>query len=72
MLPKDTRIGLLATITWPIPPAAYGAWERVVTNLANGLVAADPGFNAAFDLEGDGDVDGLDFLQFRARFGTSV
>ena len=41
MLPKDTRIGLLAPITWPIPPAAYGAWERVVTNLANGLVAAD-------------------------------
>jgi glycosyltransferase involved in cell wall biosynthesis len=38
MLPKNTRIGLLAPISWPIPPHSYGAWERVVTNLANGLV----------------------------------
>lgn len=38
MLPKNTRIGLLAPIIWPIPPKSYGAWERVVTNLATGLV----------------------------------
>lgn len=40
MLSKNTRIGLLAPITWPIPPNGYGAWERVVTNLATGLVTA--------------------------------
>ncbi len=38
MLPKDTRIGLLAPITWEIPPQKYGPWELAVTNLANGLV----------------------------------
>ncbi len=37
MLSKQTRIGLLAPITWPIPPEGYGAWERVVANLAKGL-----------------------------------
>lgn len=39
MLPKETRIGLLAPVTWEIPPHAYGPWEKVVTNIARGLVA---------------------------------
>ena len=38
MLPKDTRIGLLAPITRSIPPYSYGPWEKVVYNLASGLV----------------------------------
>jgi glycosyltransferase involved in cell wall biosynthesis len=36
----ETRIGLLAPITWAIPPEGYGPWERVVANLCKGLVAA--------------------------------
>lgn len=39
MLRKDTHIGLLAPITWDIPPLTYGPWEKVVYNLARGLVA---------------------------------
>lgn len=39
MLDKYTRIGLLAPITWSIPPKGYGPWEKVVANLAKGLVA---------------------------------
>lgn len=39
MLTPDTRIGLLAPITWGIPPIGYGPWEKVVTNIARGLVS---------------------------------
>ena len=39
MLKIDTAIGLFAPITWPIPPKGYGPWEKVVTNIARGLVA---------------------------------
>ena len=38
-LPLDTRIGFLAPITWQIPPVGYGPWEKVVTNIARGLVS---------------------------------
>jgi len=40
MLPKNTRIGLLAPVTWSIPPKQYGPWEKVVGLLAKGLVQA--------------------------------
>lgn len=39
MLDRSTRIGLLAPITWQIPPLGYGPWERVVTDIARGLVS---------------------------------
>jgi len=29
---------MLAPINWPIPPAGYGPWEQVATNLTEGLV----------------------------------
>lgn len=35
----DLRIGLLAPIAWRVPPRHYGPWERVVSILAEGLVA---------------------------------
>ena len=38
-LPFDTRIGILAPITWDIPPKGYGPWEKVVANLCKGLAA---------------------------------
>jgi glycosyltransferase involved in cell wall biosynthesis len=40
MLDKKTSIGLLAPITWSIPPKAYGPWERDVADLAKELVKA--------------------------------
>lgn len=40
MLPYNTKIGILAPVTWEIPPVAYGPWEKVVTNVARGLVEA--------------------------------
>lgn len=39
MLNTSTRIGFLAPITWQIPPIGYGPWEKVVTNIARGLVS---------------------------------
>ncbi|MGH8908641.1 MAG: glycosyltransferase family 4 protein [Egibacteraceae bacterium] len=33
------RIGVLGPIAWRIPPRAYGGWEQVAGNLADGLVA---------------------------------
>lgn len=32
------RVGMLAPISWPLPPADYGPWERVVHNLTEALV----------------------------------
>jgi glycosyltransferase involved in cell wall biosynthesis len=32
------RIGMLAPITWPVPPTGYGPWEQVVSNLTEELV----------------------------------
>lgn len=34
------RIGLIAPISWRVPPRAYGPWERFVGLLADGLVRA--------------------------------
>ncbi|GAB4413592.1 MAG: hypothetical protein Fur0044_08020 [Anaerolineae bacterium] len=33
------RIGMLAPISWRVPPRHYGPWERVVSLLTEGLVA---------------------------------
>ncbi len=33
------RIGMLAPISWRVPPREYGPWERVVSILTEGLVA---------------------------------
>ncbi|WP_207795369.1 glycosyltransferase family 4 protein [Deinococcus koreensis] len=37
---RPLRVGLLAPIAWRVPPRHYGPWERVVSLLAEGLVAA--------------------------------
>lgn len=36
---KDKRIAVLSPIAWRTPPRAYGAWETVAGNIAEGLVA---------------------------------
>lgn len=33
------RVGMLAPISWRVPPRSYGPWERVVSVLTEGLVA---------------------------------
>src|SRR6266545_7255211 len=33
------RVGMLAPISWRVPPRHYGPWERVVSILTEGLVA---------------------------------
>jgi glycosyltransferase involved in cell wall biosynthesis len=33
------RIGILAPISWPLPPPGYGPWEQVAHNLTEELVA---------------------------------
>ncbi|WP_309572704.1 glycosyltransferase family 4 protein [Deinococcus sp.] len=37
---RPLRIGMLAPIAWRVPPRQYGPWERVVSLLTEGLVAA--------------------------------
>jgi glycosyltransferase involved in cell wall biosynthesis len=34
----NLRVGILAPISWRVPPRHYGPWERVVSLLADGLV----------------------------------
>jgi glycosyltransferase involved in cell wall biosynthesis len=36
---RDKRIAILSPIAWRTPPRAYGAWETVASNIAEGLVA---------------------------------
>ena len=36
---KDKRIAILSPVAWRTPPRAYGAWETVAGNIAEGLVA---------------------------------
>jgi len=35
---KSKRIAILAPVAWRTPPRAYGAWETVASNIAEGLV----------------------------------
>jgi glycosyltransferase involved in cell wall biosynthesis len=35
---RDRRIAILAPVAWRTPPRAYGAWETVASNIAEGLV----------------------------------
>ena len=39
MLARPIRVGMLAPISWRVPPRHYGPWERVVSILTEGLVA---------------------------------
>ncbi len=36
---KQKRIAILSPVAWRTPPRAYGAWETVASNIAEGLVA---------------------------------
>ncbi len=36
---RDKRIAVLSPVAWRTPPRAYGAWETVAGNIAEGLVA---------------------------------
>ena len=36
---KNKRIAVLSPVAWRTPPRAYGAWETVASNIAEGLVA---------------------------------
>jgi len=36
---KEKRIAVLSPVAWRTPPRAYGAWETVASNIAEGLVA---------------------------------
>ena len=35
---ESLRIAMLAPVSWPVPPAAYGPWEQVVSNITENLV----------------------------------
>ena len=35
---KQMHIGMIAPISWRVPPRGYGPWERVVSLLTEGLV----------------------------------
>ena len=37
---RPVRVGMVAPIAWRVPPRGYGPWERVVSLLTEGLVAA--------------------------------
>lgn len=45
------RIGMLAPISWRVPPRNYGPWETVVSNLTEGLVAK--GYDVTLFATGD-------------------
>ncbi len=36
---KSKRIAILSPVAWRTPPRAYGAWETVASNIAEGLIA---------------------------------
>ncbi len=36
---RSKRIAILSPVAWRTPPRAYGAWETVASNIAEGLVA---------------------------------
>lgn len=36
---RDKRIAVLSPIAWRTPPRAYGAWETIASNIAEGLAA---------------------------------
>lgn len=47
----SVRLGILGPISWRTPPRHYGAWETVVSNLAEGLVAR--GYDVTLFASGD-------------------
>jgi hypothetical protein len=36
---REKRIAILSPVPWRTPPPAYGAWETIKGNIAEGLVA---------------------------------
>jgi hypothetical protein len=36
---KQKRIAMLSPVAWRTPPRNYGAWETVVSNITEGLIA---------------------------------
>lgn len=34
---KGLRLAVLASISWPAPPAGYGPWEQIAFNIADGM-----------------------------------
>lgn len=48
---NDIRLAILGPISWRTPPRHYGAWETVVTNLTEGLVAR--GYDVTLFATGD-------------------
>ena len=49
------RLGILGPVSWRTPPRQYGAWETVVSNLAEGLVAR--GYDVTVFATGDSVTD---------------
>jgi len=35
--PRPLRIGVIAPVSWPVPPAGYGPWEQVAYNIVEDL-----------------------------------
>lgn len=52
---KSIKLGILGPISWRTPPRHYGAWETVVTNLTEGLVAR--GYDVTLFASGDSLTD---------------
>lgn len=50
------RLGILGPVSWRTPPRQYGAWETVVSNLAEGLVAR--GYDVTVFASGDSLTNG--------------
>lgn len=50
------RLAILGPISWRTPPRHYGAWETVVTNLAEGLVAR--GYDVTLFATADSSTEG--------------
>lgn len=50
------RVGILGPVSWRTPPRHYGAWETVVNNLAEGLLAR--GYDVTLFATADSITDG--------------
>jgi glycosyltransferase involved in cell wall biosynthesis len=52
---RYVRLAMLGPISWRTPPRHYGAWETVVSNLAEGLVGR--GYDVTLFASGDSQTD---------------
>ncbi|HTA53255.1 MAG TPA: glycosyltransferase family 4 protein [Candidatus Acidoferrales bacterium] len=53
---QGLRLGVLAAISWPAPPAGYGPWEQVAFNVADGMRRR--GLDVTLFAAGDSRFDG--------------